>query len=1264
MVAQSHLRSGLFLILFVALSSAAPLSAQEAEWIWSPEHPRNQAAAGDCYFRRVMQLEAVEEATVTITADDKYDLYVNGRLVGSGKSIRQMEQFDITRLLRRGNNVIGVKVSNLAQGPAALAARVFVKPKGKNWVSYSTNKGWRTQLDRQENWTAVGLKDSSWKPAESYGMLGETAPWDRREEVNSSQLSENQRFQISQEFVVEEILDTNRVGSLINMAFNEFGHIIASREGGPLLLIYDSDKDGVPDKTRDYCDLVQNIQGILPLNGDVYVTGDGKEGPGIYRLIDQDRNGSIDVAEKSIGFKGAAGEHGAHGLSLGPDGNVYCVLGNHVQYDGEFAESSPLKRYYEGDLVQPRMEDPGGHAQGIKAPGGTVIRVDLESKQVELVAGGLRNAFDLVFHPSGRLYVHDSDMEADEGAVWYRPTALYEITEGSEFGWRSGWAAWPVHYFDRLPPIIETGRGSPTGACTYSHHMLPRRYHNSLFLADWSRGQIVNVRFDEQGSATSEVFLQGQPLNVTDVAVGPDGWLYFCTGGRGTKGGIYQVRWTGKVPESVKDLGSGIARTIKQPELGSAWGRQAVASQKRELGASWPTQINALASSEDATPNQRARALELMQLLGPAPSSSMLCKLMNGQSEPVRIKAANLAGLHKPLPEIQQALETLLGDGDPQVQRIAAESLVRAGYTVSTDKLLSTLRNTDRKVSWPARLLLERLPEQEITPLLKNEDPRIRLQAALALVTAWSSPENCQLALQSMQSMLDGFISDRNFVDLLRVVQVALHRGKISASAVPELAQLLYKEYPVGDVVLNRELFRILTYLNVEEVIPGAIATLQQDLPLDERMHIAMHLSLFKHQWTAGERYAIVKFFEETQLADSGSSVPLYTMNLTRTLCKDLPLEEARIFVTEGAKWPNAALVSLFRFPEKLAESDLAILKKLDSEIDRKGFEAEQFKRLRTGIVAMLSQNGDAESQAYLREIWIRNPERRQAIALGLAQFPTDENWDYLVRSLPVLESYAVPEVLQSLRQVEAATDDVSAIREVILHGVRMELEGQSPQQAIDLLQFWVGADHSSSQEGSPLAGWQKWFNEKYPEEPKAELPKLESTSPWSLDTLAEYFATSDGRKGDSEAGKLAYTKAQCADCHRAGGIGKAIGPDLTTVSSRFTRREVLESILYPSHVISDQYRSQRVLAADGKVYVGLITKNNNSVVIRDSQLIEHTLSAENIESIEPSNTSMMPSGLFDRLTGPEIRDLMTFLGYVPDQPRKMAEGTTGNIKR
>ncbi|MBX3421308.1 MAG: c-type cytochrome [Pirellulaceae bacterium] len=1256
-------RKSLLAVLFLlALAATNRVAAQEANWIWSADQVQGEIPAGDGFFRKQLMVDNVEQATLTITADDRYDLYLNGRLVGNGRSTGQMEQYDISKLLIRGNNVVAVRVTNLVAGHAALAARMYVKSKGKSWQNYSTDATWRCSTLAAEGWQRTGFDDSTWKSARVLGLLGETAPWDRDPETNSKQTTtEDGRFKINAEFVVKEILDSEKVGSLINMAFNEFGHIIAAQESGPLLLIYDSDKDGIPDKTREYCNTVHGIQGILPLNGQVYVTGQGEEGHGVYRLTDEDHNGSIDRATRIVGFKGKFGEHGAHGLVFGPDGYIYCVLGNHVQYDGEFADSSPYKHMYEGDLIQPRMEDPGGHAAGVKAPGGSVIRFDTEGDRVELVAGGLRNAYDLILHPSGKIFAHDSDMEADEGAVWYRPTALYEIAQSGEYGWRSGWAAWPNYYFDRLPATLETGRGSPTGGCTYAHHMFPKRYHNSLFLADWSQGKILCVRLNDKDGPTSEVFIQGHPLNATDIAVGPDGALYFCTGGRGTKGGIYRISWKGKVPDSVKNLGSGLASALKQPQLDSAWARQAIAALKREMGNQWNTQISELVRNEQASPAQRTRALELMQLFGPAPTPLLLTELTTAANPEVRARAAALLGLAEANPLVSAELAKLLDDSDRQVQLEAAEALLRASYEVTATQLVPLLKSTDRRLSYTARQLLQRLPTQQwAAEMLDHGDQRVKLQSGLALVTVDPSRENCLQVLNSVQQMLGGFISDRNFIDVLRLTEVALHRGGLSAAAIPELTESLAKEYPVGDRILNRELFRILAFLNCQQIVPTAVATLQQDLPLEERMLTALHLSLMKHSWTTEQRYAIVKFFEQAIAADAGSSVPLYVMQLTRRLCKDLTLEEARVFVAEGARWPNAALVGLHHFPDRLTEEDLKLLKQVDMEIDQKGFEAEQYKRLRTGIVALLSQHGDDQSQAYLREAWVRSPERRQAIALGLAQFPSDENWDYLIRSFPVLETYAVAEVMQALLKIPAATDDSQAIRHVILHGLRMQADGQSPQSAVDLLNYWVhGEDAQISTEDieTQLTQWQQWFVQQYPDEPAAELPKLAGNSAWTIETLSEYLATSEGRRGNSDAGKLSFSKAKCADCHRLGAIGQSIGPDLTSVANRFTRKEMLEATLFPSHIISDQYRSQRVLTVDGQVYTGLLNESDsNVIVVRDSNLQEHTIAREDVEEMSISHTSMMPSGLLDQLTLAEIRDLMAFLGYVPEGVQQVAQ--------
>ena len=74
-----------------------------------------------------------------------------------------------------------------------------------------------------------------------------------------------------------------------------------------------------------------------------------------------------------------------------------------------------------------------------------------------------------------------------------------------------------------------------------------------------------------------------------------------------------------------------------------------------------------------------------------------------------------------------------------------------------------------------------------------------------------------------------------------------------------------------------------------------------------------------------------------------------------------------------------------------------------------------------------------------------------------------------------------------------------------------------------------------------------------------------------------------DEKGGSAEKGRPLFDKL-CAGCHRFGGIGKDVGPDLTTITSRFKKRDILESVLWPSKVMSDQYQMEMFELNDGKI--------------------------------------------------------------------------------
>ncbi len=341
--------------------------------------------------------------------------------------------------------------------------------------------------------------------------------------------------------------------------------------------------------------------------------------------------------------------------------------------------------------------------------------MDLTGERVQLVAGGLRNAYDLAFHPRGNLYVHDSDMEADIGTTWHRSTSLFQIIEGGEYGWRSGWANQPNYYIDRLPAMLSTGRSSPTGAVVYDHNVYPARYQQNLFLADWSEGRIL--RFDSKPNADGSVnepvaFLTGRPMNVTDIDVGPDGSLYFCTGGRGTAGGIYAVRYVDEAAKEKPETGDGIAKAIRQPQLQSAWGRQSVAMIKRELGDSWDELIAGVAYSPDNPARYRIRALDLMQLLGPVPNTDLLIDLSRSPNEALRVKTASLMALHSEDALAVKRLNEMLSDSSNNVKQAACEALVRSNQPCSVEALIPLLQSNNRTLAFEARRLLIQLPPE------------------------------------------------------------------------------------------------------------------------------------------------------------------------------------------------------------------------------------------------------------------------------------------------------------------------------------------------------------------------------------------------------------------------------------------------------------------------------------------------------------------------------------------------------------------------
>jgi len=127
--------------------------------------------------------------------------------------------------------------------------------------------------------------------------------------------------------------------------------------------------------------------------------------------------------------------------------------------------------------------------------------------------------------------------------------------------------------------------------------------------------------------------------------------------------------------------------------------------------------------------------------------------------------------------------------------------------------------------------------------------------------------------------------------------------------------------------------------------------------------------------------------------------------------------------------------------------------------------------------------------------------------------------------------------------------------------------------------------------------------------------------------------------------------KSQCLKCHRFGNRGERMGQDLTSLSKRFTRKEILESIVFPSHIISSQFASQTVILVNGKTLTGIVgvgSPGEKVILQNDGKKVR--IDKNDIEEIVPSKISTMPAGLLNQLTLGEISDLFAYLGAIPSR--------------
>ena len=153
----------------------------------------------------------------------------------------------------------------------------------------------------------------------------------------------------------------------------------------------------------------------------------------------------------------------------------------------------------------------------------------------------------------------------------------------------------------------------------------------------------------------------------------------------------------------------------------------------------------------------------------------------------------------------------------------------------------------------------------------------------------------------------------------------------------------------------------------------------------------------------------------------------------------------------------------------------------------------------------------------------------------------------------------------------------------------------------------------------------------------------LASVIPPSRAEVAAKFQPAVAGSGDAARGLLQY-QGRCLVCHRAGGQGLEVGPDLITVKTK-GREALLTAILEPHKEVAPQYIAYEVNTRDGQAYTGIIAQDEASSLslkIMGGSVIN--LPRANVKGSSSSGRSLMPEGLESGMSVQDMADLLTFI--------------------
>ncbi len=1059
-------------------------------------------------------------------------------------------------------------------------------------------------------------------------------------------------------FEVREFATDEQAHDIYSLTLDPVGRVVVSGPGY-IRILEDRNHDGKADHVINFANgPASGAQGMCFHGRSLLAIGDG----GLLRYRDQNSDGVADgPPELYLKFK-TGGEHDAHAIQQGPDGWWYVIAGNFAGINASYATlpTSPIKNPRAGVLLRFKPDLTGG----------------------ELIADGFRNTYDFAFNTQGDIFTYDSDDERDISLPWYRPTRVFHSVIGTDHGWVSKSWKRPDYFCDMPPVVASTGRGSPTGMACYQHTQFPEKYRNGLFILDWTYGRVLAlplVKTADTWTAKPEDFLigvGGHGFAPTDLEVGPEGYLYVSVGGRGTRGGVYQIRCTTASQEPAQSASQSPVEplqaclTAKQPL--SSWSRNHWLPLARQVGRG---PFVAALLDEKRPVAERLRAVEILTELFGGLDSSTAMKIAKSPMWEVRARAAWSLGrmLSQGSALRLSELSPFLADADPFVQRCAAEACLAlppgTEFTPVMPEIARQLGSRHRHVRSSASAVVARVNDPALIAVSKAATKE-GSQAVVAYAHGWLSrmrndlqkaqPVITPIALQILKENSPPELK----VEAVRLLQRSLgdlgpapqRTAAFEAYASPvnldarerELDPLrveLANFYPATDPVLNDELGRLIAMLQPfnPKVLDASLAGITEDSPAVDDIHRLLVSARIPVARNAPQRERIAKALVQLEQKFAAQQLPQDSnwndriKELYARLSELDPYLAATIVADPGFGRPGHVLFMSQLSGEHLPKAIAAFVRTIQAAPDYPW---------NNDVVFVLGASPDPAHRQLVRDQF-ETFSVRGAVLMTLAEKALPEDREKFLAGLESSQHEVLSACLGALAKlpVEAGPDEQFALLKALRRLGHDEQEFAARERVVRLLErntahavpFVFGKGGHSGQPEA-VAQWTSWISQKWPGQAATHL----GGSGAEFAQLKAILAETPWEQGDIRRGEKLFTARSCAQCH---GGRNALGPDLAGSAGRFSREDLFTATVLPSRDVSSRYQTTIIETAQGKVYTGLIVYESvDGLLLRNATNQTFRIETRDIASRTKSPVSLMPSGLLKDLRPEDYADLYAYL--------------------